>query len=140
MSVEENRKVIRRYFEEVWNSGDLSVLDEIVDPAYINHSPSTPGTVQGPDDLKPVISVLRRAFPDLRFTIEDEVYEGDKVAIRCTMHGTHLGGSVFGMAPTGNVIKVNQIQIDRIVNGKIVEHWKQTDDLGMMRQLGVMKE
>ena len=138
MSVEENRAVMKRYFDEVWNSGDLSVLDEIIDPEFVNHSPSTPDSIKGPDDLKPVISILRSAFPDLTISIEDQFFTDDKVVTRLTMHGTHKGIGLMGIAPTGRMIRVNQIQIDRIVNGKIVDHWRQTDDLGMLRQLGVI--
>ena len=139
MSIEENRKIIRRYFEEVWNKGNISVLDEIIDPAYINHNTSMPDAIPGPDDLKPVVIVLRAAFPDLKITIEDEIYEGDKVVVRSTMRGTHRG-HLFGITPTGKVVTVGQIQIDRIVGGKIVEHWRQTDEIGMYRQLGAIKE
>ena len=139
MSIETNRKVIKRYFDEVWNRGDISVLDEIIDPAYVNHTPSTPGSIPGPDDLKPVVIILRAAFPDLKFTVEDEIYEGDKVVVRCTMQGTHRG-HLFGIVPTGKIVRVNQIQIDRIVDGKIVEHWRLTDELAMYRQVGAIKE
>src|SRR5882724_137800 len=139
MSIETNRKVIKRYFDEVWNRGDISVLDEIIDPAYVNHTPSTPGSIPGPDDLKPVVIILRAAFPDLKFTIEDEIYEGDKVVVRCAMQGTHLG-HLFGIPATGKFIRVNQIQIDRIVDDKIVEHWRLTDELAMYRQVGIIKE
>ncbi len=139
MSIESNRKLMRRYFEEVWNQGNISVLDEIIDPSFINHTPSTPEPIMGPDDLKPVVIILRAGFPDLKFTIEDEIYEGDKVVVRCTMQGTHLG-HLFGIPPTGKFMRVNQIQIDRIVGDKIVEHWRVTDELAMYRQVGVIKE
>jgi steroid delta-isomerase-like uncharacterized protein len=138
MSIESNREIIRRYFEEVWNEGDISVLDEIIDPGFINHTPSTPEPIVGPDDLKPVVIILRAAFPDLKFTIEDEIYDGDKAVVRCTMQGTHLG-HLFGIPATGKSIKVNHIQIDRIVDDKITEHWRLTDELEMYRQVGAMK-
>ncbi len=130
-----NKTVIKRYFEEVWNQGKLEVLDEIIAPNYINHSPGMPNPVPGPEGLKPIISALRKAFPDLCFTIENMVISETQVAIHCTMHGTHKG-DLFGLAATGRKIKVNQMQIERIINGKLVEHWRQSDDLGMMRQLG----
>jgi len=136
MSIESNQKIIKRYFDEVWNKGDISVLDEIVDPGFVNHSPSTPDSLGGPDDLKPMVIILKAAFPDLKIIIEDEIYDGDKVAIRCKIQGTHLG-HLFGVPPTGKFVSVSQIQIDRIVDDKIVEHWRLTDELGMYRQLGV---
>ncbi|HZS44020.1 MAG TPA: ester cyclase [Blastocatellia bacterium] len=138
MSIEENRRIMNRYFEEVWNNGDISVLDEIIDSRFINHSPTTPDSLPGPDDLKPVVTILRTAFPDLAFLVEDQLFDGDKVVTRLTIQGTHRGIHLMGVSPSGKMVSINQIQIDRIVNGKIVEHWRQTDDLGLMRQLGVI--
>lgn len=135
MSIETNKAVITRYFEEAWNQGKLDVLDEIIDPHYINHSPGMPNPKPGPEGLKPIIAGMRKAFPDLRFEIKNMVVTDKQVAIHCVMHGTHQG-DLFGMPPTGKIVKVNQIQIEHIVNGKIIEHWRQSDDLGMLQQLG----
>jgi steroid delta-isomerase-like uncharacterized protein len=135
MSVEENRIIIERYYNEAWNAGKLEVLDEIIDPNYVNHNPGIPNIARGPAGLKPIISALRIGFPDLGFEINDMVITEDKVAVRCTMHGTHLG-DLFGMPPTGKKVSVNQMQIEYIKDGKIVEHWRQSDDMGMMKQLG----
>ena len=131
----QNKVLINRYFEEVWNRGELEVLDEIIAPNYINHSPGLPNPVPGPEGLKPIISGLRKAFPDLHFSIENIVVTENQVAIHCTMHGTHQG-DLFGLPATGKKVKVNQMQIERIENGKIVEHWRQSDDLGLLKQLG----
>jgi len=131
----ENEKIMRRYFEEAWNQGKLEVLDEIIDPNYINHSPGLPNPPPGPDGLKPIITAIRNGFPDLHFQIEDIVVSDNKVAVRCTMQGTHQG-ELFGMSPTGKTVKVNQMQIEWIKDGKIIEHWRQSDDMGMMKQLG----
>lgn len=133
--IKQNENIIKRYIEEVWNQGKLEVLDEIIDPSYINHSPGAPNPIPGPEGLKPIIAGMRKAFPDLKFTIENMVITDEQVVIHCTMHGTHTG-DLFGLPPTGRKVKVNQMQIERIKNGKIVEHWRQSDDLGMMRQLG----
>lgn len=131
----ENEKIIRRYFNEAWNEGKLDVLDEIIDPNYINHSPGIPNPIPGPNGLKPIIAAIRNGFPDLYFQIDDIVNSENKVAIRCTMQGTHLG-ELFGISPTGKKVKINQMQIEYIKDGKIVEHWRQSDDMGMMKQLG----
>ncbi|MEN8237449.1 MAG: ester cyclase [Pseudomonadota bacterium] len=133
----ENKIIVNRYFEEVWNQGKLDVLDEIVSVDYINHSPGMPNPPRGPEGIKPIVTAIREAFPDLKYVIENLVVSEDQVAIRTTMYGTHLG-DFFGLAPTGKTIKVTQMQIERIDNGKIVEHWRVTDDLTMMRQLGQM--
>jgi len=135
MSIEKNKLIIERYYYEAWNKGNLKVLNDIIDSNYINHSPGIPDLARGPEGLKPIIMALRNGFPDLYFEIDDMVITDCKVAIRCTMHGTHLG-ELFGLPATGKKVNVNQMQIEYIKNEKIVEHWRQSDDLGMMKQLG----
>lgn len=132
---ETNRKVVRRYFEEGWNQGRLEVFDDVSAPDYINHSPGISDPAPGPEGLKPIVAAMREAFPDLRYEIEDMIVTEDKGAIRSTMYRTHRG-DLFGIAPTGKRVTVSQFQIEWLVDGKIVEHWRQTDDLGMMCQLG----
>lgn len=138
MKIEKNKILIERYIEEVWNQGKLDILDEIIDVNYINYSPGIPNPERGPEGLKPIIADMRKAFPDLKFEIKNMIVTDEQVAIHCIMHGTHKG-DLFGMAATGKTVKVNQMQIERIVNNKIVEHWRQSDDLGMLQQLGQMK-
>lgn len=128
-------KLIKRYFAEVWNNGDLNVLDEIIAPDYINHSPGMPNPMPGPDGLKPIVAAIRKAFPDLKYVIENIVIADDQVAVQTTMHGTHAG-DFFGIAPTHKVIKVNQMQIERIANNQIIAHWRVTDELTLLKQLG----
>lgn len=113
------------------------MLDEIVSPDYMNHSPAIPGLPPGPEGLKPIVAGFRHAFPDLQYTIDDLIADGDKVVTRWTLRGTHLG-EFMGMPPTSRPINVAGIQVERIVDGKIKEHWRQSDDLGLMRQLGVL--
>ena len=131
--------LITRYFEEVWNNGKLDVLDEIIAPDYINHSPGMGNPIPGPEGLKPIVAAIRQAFPDLKYVIENIVIADDQVAVHTTMHGTHKG-DFFGLAPTNKVIKVAQMQIERIANNKIVEHWRVTDDLTMLQQLGQIEK
>ena len=128
----------RRYFDEVWNQGKLDVLNELLAPDYVNHTPSAGDPPPGPDGLKPIVAAMRRAFPDLHFTIDDIVVGRDAVAIRTTMTGTHEG-DLFGIPPTHRRVRVSQIQIERIENGRITEHWRVTDELTVMRQLGVVR-
>lgn len=127
----------RRYFEEAWNLGKVEVLDELLAPEYVNHTPSAGNPPPGPNGLKPIVLAMRRAFPDLHFTIEEVVATPDAVAIRTTMTGTHHG-DLFGIAPTHRRVHVMQIQIERVRGGRIVEHWRVTDELTLMRQLGVV--
>jgi steroid delta-isomerase-like uncharacterized protein len=137
MSREENKAVLRRYFEEVWNEGHLELLDELVAPSYENHDPAVPGLPRGPQGLRPIIAAFRAAFPDLQVTIEDQIAEDDKVVTRYTMRGTHQG-EFMGRPPTGKPMAVSGIQIERVVHGQIVEHWRKSDDLGMLQQLGAL--
>lgn len=130
-----NERLIVRYFEEVWNQGDLDVLDEIIAPDYINHSPGAPNPLPGPNGLKPIVESIRKAFSDLKYVIENMVISDDQVAVHTTMYGTHTG-DFFGLAPTNKKINVHQMQIERISNNQIIEHWRVTDDLTMLRQLG----
>ncbi len=138
-AIEQNKRLVTRYFDEVWNQGKLEVLNELIAPNYINHSPGAPNPKPGPEGLKPIVEAIRKGIPDVKYTIQDMVVAPDKVAVRVVMTGTHTG-DFFGIAPTGKRVTVNQFQIERIENGKIVEHWRQTDDLGMMRQLGLLPE
>ncbi len=130
-----HEQLITRYFEEVWNQGNLDVLDEIISLDYINHTPGMPNPIPGPLGLKPIIAGMRIAFPDLHYVIENMVISDNQVAVHTTMHGTH-NGDLFGLSPTHKSVKINQMQIERIVDNQIVEHWRVTDELAMLRQLG----
>lgn len=135
MSISKNKTLIERYFEEVWNNGELDVLDDIIHQNYINHSPGMPNPEKGPAGLKPIVAAMRVGFPDLNFKIDDLIITDQNIAIRSTMSGTHAG-ELFGMPATGKKVVVNQFQFEHIQDGKIIEHWRQSDDLGMMKQLG----
>jgi steroid delta-isomerase-like uncharacterized protein len=135
MCLEANRRLIHRYFNEVWNAGQLDVLDELLTPDYLNHSPGLPNPRPGPADLKPIVATMRAGMPDLHYTILDLVVAEDKVAAYLRMTGTHTG-EFFGLAPTGRSIDVRQMQVEWIRDGRICQHWRITDDLALMRQLG----
>jgi steroid delta-isomerase-like uncharacterized protein len=130
---EENKAIIRR-LADVWNKGDISVLDEIVAVDYIAHNPT--GDVMGLEGFKKEAKMYRTVFPDLNFTIEDIVAEGDKVVTRWIARGTHKG-ELKGMAPTNKKITITGININRFSGGKIIERWGYRDDLGMMQQLKI---
>ncbi len=132
-----NAEIVRRYFEEVWNQGRLEVLDDLLDPAYVNHTPSMPNSPPGPAGLKPIVAAIRLGFPDLHFRIKDIVTTPTHAVTRTLMTGTH-GGDLLGLKATGRQIAVNQINIERVTGGRIVEHWRVTDELSLMRQLGVV--
>jgi predicted SnoaL-like aldol condensation-catalyzing enzyme len=128
--------VIARYFEEVWNQGRVDVLDELLTSDYVNHSPSIPNPRPGPADLKPIVQAMRAGVPDLRYEMLDVIVDGDKVAVFLRVTGTHTG-SLFGMAPTGRRFDIRQMQIEWLREGRICQHWRITDELSLLRQLGI---
>ena len=135
MSLEENKALLRRVFEEAMNKGNLSVIDELIAPNYVNYSLPLP--TPGPEGFKQIIGMFRSGFPYFNITIDDEFAEGDKVGTRGTWHGTHRG-EFMGIAPTGKEVTVAYIDIWRVENGKFVENWVQMDMMGLMQQLGVV--
>ncbi len=135
--IETNRALIEAYFYEVWNKGDYDKLDSIIDQDYINYSPSTPDPLPGPLGLKPIITEMRNGIPDLKYIIKETIVTQDRVVARVLVTGTHLN-SLFGIPPTGKRIEVQQINIEHIKNGKIIAHWRVTDELKMMQQLGLV--
>ncbi len=132
-----NKRIVETYFNEVWNKGSVDALDTLLARDYINHTPSTPDPPRGPAGLKPIVQALRTGFPDLHYQLMDLVVTRDRVVARVIVTGTHTG-TLFGIPPTGRRVRVNQINIEQIENGKIAEHWRVTDELTMMKQLGVV--
>ena len=138
MSTEANKAIARRFFDEIFGQGKLAVIDEIVAPGHVDTGPgSFPGLPPGPEGSKMFVTAYRNAFPDVHFTIDEQVAEGDKVVTRWTAHGTHKG-DLAGMPPTGKAATVTGITINRIAGGKIVESWGIFDQFGMLQQLGVI--
>ena len=138
MANERNEQVSRRGFD-VFNSGDMSVVDEITADGAVNHDPATPEEAQGPEGFKEFVQMYRTAFPDLHITVDDQVSDGDKVCTRWTSEGTN-DGELMGMPATGKHVKVSGLTIDKIEDGKVVESWNQWDNLGLMQQLGLAPE
>lgn len=137
MSTEENKALARRVIEQMFNEGNLDVADELLALDYVDHDPSLPEDVHGPEGFKEYVGMYRAAFPDLHVQIEDQIAEGDRVATRWTGTGTH-DGELAGIAPTGKRVTVPGMEIVRIANGKLVEGWEGYDSGTLMRQLGVM--
>ena len=139
MSTETNKAVVRRFFEEVWNKGNLAVADEVLAPNVVLHIPGHPeDDVVGLEAYKErVITYLRTAFPDLQSNIEEIIAEGNKVVVRWIWRATHQG-EFWGVAPTGKQITYEGISILRLADGKIVDDRFQADLLGLMQQFGVV--
>jgi steroid delta-isomerase-like uncharacterized protein len=136
---EENKAIVRRQEEELFRQGNLAAADDIYAPDYVGHDPSNPEDIKGLEAAKQAASDYRKAFPDLRVTVEHLIAEGDKVAARLRFRGTHRG-EMEGIAPTGRHVDCTGIVISRIEEGKIAEDWANFDDLGMMQQLGVISK
>jgi steroid delta-isomerase-like uncharacterized protein len=134
---ERNEALVRAYFDEVWSGGRVDALDRLLAPDYVNHTPSFGHPPPGPEGLKPIVEAIRAAFPDLHYVIEDVIATPTHVVARVRMQGTQTG-PLFGAPPTGRRIDVRQINIERIEHGRIVEHWRVTDELEMQRQLGLV--
>ena len=137
MSAEDNKALVRRWFEELFNEAKLDLADEIVTPDHVSHDPSTPEHLPGPEGERQLVTLVRGAFPDGRITIEDLVAEGDRVAVRWTFRGTHRG-DFMGVAPTSNQVEMGAMDLVRVAGGKIAETWSNVDMMTMMRQLGAI--
>jgi steroid delta-isomerase-like uncharacterized protein len=136
---EQNKTIVRRLFEDLWNKGSLPVADELFAPTYTHHDAATPDVGRGPESEKKRVTMYRTAFTDLRLTIEDIVAEGETVMARWSCRGTHKG-ELNGIAPTGKQIAISGVSVARVASGKIVEGWVNWDALSLMQQLGVVPE
>ena len=133
---EENKALIRRYWEEFFNKRNLTLADELAAPDFVNHA-MPPGTPHGPEAFRRLMSMLNAAFQDHHITVDDMIAGEGKVVSRVTFSGTHTG-EYKGIPATGKRFTQEHIHIHRIAGGKIAEHWVIRDDLGLMQQLGVV--
>ena len=137
MSPEENKGIVRRFQEgmmEAFRTGDLGLLLDTVHPDCAFDSPAMPATVDG---MKQALPAFRTAFPDMRMTVGEMLADGDKVAYRITVTGTHTG-EFMGIPATGKRVTFTETHIDQIHNGLIVRHDGDWDQMGMLQQLGVI--
>ena len=132
---EQNKALIRRWFEEVWNKGRAEAIDELFAPDGVGHG-LTPEPLRGPDNFKPFFHTFKDAFPDIEVVVEDTIAEGDKVVARCTVRGKHQGHTL-GFAATQRPVEFTGISITRWRDGQIVEAWNNFDFMTMYQQLGV---
>lgn len=134
---EENKALLRRWFEEVWNSGRSDAIDEMLAADGIAHGLSNDDDkpMRGPADFKPFHEVFRGAFPNIEVVVEDIISEGDLVAARCSVRGKHTGDHL-GVAASNAAVQFTGISIVRIRDGKIVEAWNNFDFLKMNQQIG----
>jgi len=137
MSTEQNKAIIRRWIDEGWNKGNLAVVDELYTANVVQHDPSSPMPVTSSAALKGYVSTFRTAVPDLHFTVDDLLAEGDKVLWRFTSHGTQKG-PLGPIPPTGKTATITGMVLFRFENGKVAEAWVNVDMLSLLQQLGVV--
>jgi steroid delta-isomerase-like uncharacterized protein len=139
MSVEANKAVLEKFNQamgEFWQSGNAEVFDAVMAADCVIHQPGLPPNLAG---FKQVLPAFRSAFPDFKVLEFDMVAEGDKIADRVTWTATHKG-ELMGIPATGKTITMREAHIRRFANGKIVEHWGEWDQMGLMQQLGVIPQ
>jgi steroid delta-isomerase-like uncharacterized protein len=135
MSLDENRTLVRRYYDEVLTGRDRGLLEHLVDPSFVSHISGGPDV--GADVYAAAVGATHAAFPDLVVTVCDQVAEGDKVVTRWSATGTQTG-SFAGVPATGRSITVTGIHIHRVLDGRLVEHWEELNQLGALRQMGAL--
>lgn len=136
MSVEENKALARR-FAQVWGKGNLETVDELAAPDFSASHPLLERTVYGTEVFKQALTILHIGMPDVDIVIEDEVAEGNRVAVRWTIRGTHTG-ELLGIRPTGKQLTLTGMTIYHLSDGKVVEERSEEDTLSLLRQLGII--
>ncbi len=127
---------LTQLYEDVWNGSNPNTANELVHEEYQIHDRELAAEMQGPALYRALASGTRDIFPDMTVTIDDLMAADEKVALRWTMTGTHEGGPLFGVEPTGQEVELTAIEINRFEDGKLIETWTQSDQLGLMQQLG----
>jgi steroid delta-isomerase-like uncharacterized protein len=137
---EENKALVRRWFEEVWNRGRAEAIDEMFAEDGIAHglSDAAGEPLRGPAGFRPFFSSFREAFPDIEVVVEDVIAEGDKLAARCSVRAKHQGDTL-GFRATGRPIEITGMTFARVRDGKIVEAWNNFDFMALFQQLGALQ-
>ena len=137
MSTEENKRLVRRQFDEIWNGANWATVDDLYASNYVNHDPYNPNQGTGPEGFKQRVRGYRSVLHGFDLRIERQIAEGDMVATRCSVRGKHAGDSL-GFKATQAPVEFTGMVITRIKDGKIVEAWNNFDFMKMYRQLGAM--
>ena len=135
VELEENKALVRRYYQEVLTGRDRDLLGRLLDPSFVSHVSGGPDA--GAGAYAAAVDATHAAFPDLVVTVHDQVAEDDKVATRWSTTGTHAG-DFAGVPATGRLVTVSGIHIHRVRHGRLIEHWEELNLLGVLRQLGVL--
>ena len=136
MSADTNKQLVQKWYEEISSQGRLDLVGEVFASDYVNHEPGM-NWPRGTEAPKMVVNMYRTAFPNLKFTVVEQLADGDKVVTRWTATATHQG-PLMNLPPSGKSAKITGTSIERIANGKIAETWINFDLLGLISQLGFM--
>ncbi len=139
MTSSSNKQIVDEFITALFTNGDLTAVDRYLDPTFVDHDPPLPSSPDGAEGVRQAAKLFRQAFPDWRSDDLHLIAEGDLVAEHFVAHGTHRG-SVMSESPTGQDVVLRGVNIFRITDGKIVERWGRLDDLGLLRQLGLVSE
>jgi steroid delta-isomerase-like uncharacterized protein len=135
---DENKDLVRRGWEEIPNQRNLDALEEFYAADAVWHEPDQ--ELQGLEEIRQYVDLYFGAFPDVNFTVEDVIAEGDKVVTRWTVRGTHQGETEEFGPPTGRQIELEGLTLHRLEGGRIVEEWERFDNLSFLQQLGLAPE
>ena len=138
MSTEANKAHFRRMIEQVFSGGNIDLIDELLTDDFVEHEQMEPGAGSGPEAVKQMMAGMRAAFPDLQVTVDSLIAEDDILAARTTWRGTHQG-EFMGVPASGKSVEFGAIDFVRYRDGKVSEHWGQTDAMGLMMQIGAME-
>ena len=138
MFAEDNKRIVRRFVEEMLSGHNLAVADQLFTADFIDHDADDPdGHLSGVEGARAEVGAFLAAFPDMRVTVDDLIAEGEKVVLRGTLRGTH-GGDLQGLPPTGKQVTIWAWQTYRLSGGKIAEAWLHVDRLGLLQQVGAL--
>jgi steroid delta-isomerase-like uncharacterized protein len=135
----ENAELIKRFYDEAIGSGNLNLIDELASDDLVDHEEGFPGQPQGKEGVKFFVNALRQAFPDIKATVDVTLDQGELAAGRAIMRGTHQG-EFMGVPASNKSVEVETIDIIRVEDGKVAEHWGVTDTMGLMQQIGAIPE
>ncbi len=137
MSTQANKAIVRRMLDEMNNQGNIRIIDELVAPDFFEHEDPPPGVPRDREGVKQVFTMYHSAFSDIDASINDMIAEDDKVVVFMMVQATQIG-EFAGIPPAGKRIAVHVLDIFRVADGQVKEHWGVTDRLGMLQQLGVI--
>lgn len=138
-TTEANEEIVRRIPTEIFDEGNVDLVDELFATDFVGHVPPTPGELNGPEGFEGLVRTFRTGFPDLNHPEIHLVGDGDTVVARLTGTGTHEG-AFLGIEPTGESMEITAMEMYRLDDGEITEAWLNVDMLGLLQQLGVVPE